>query len=350
MTSSDLSSAATVDLKALRAIKPALKAGTDCYNGSVLIDGWEDHLTLTTANGDATIVATLPVTDTDGTLTGQRVSVRVNLADIPTTGPSSRWTISAEGLEVESNGITQHLAPAEPPYSGSFPTHYGPVPTTTTLASSTLAAVAVAASKDQARPILTSMLFSRAGVVATDSYRLHYAPGVDFGDVLIPAALVAVVAKYGDTLGVGVSEAGDLATLAAGPVVATVRTIDGEFPDWAQLIPKVAGKVTNLCDGPGLAKAAAAAFKITKRPGDIRHTLPARLNGALTVEVEGTEVFRAPLPTTGDDLAVAFNPRFLGEVVAATGATEIHWVDALKPAVFAGPGPVRGLLMPVRVD
>jgi len=229
-----------------------------------------------------------------------------------------------------------------------------------------------AASRDDARPILTGVLLTSTGaglrLVATDSYRLAVrdVPGlglVGTGDrVLVGARALAEVQR---TFGTGplrvtwgerdVEFTNDLRWVHA-------RLIEGEFPNYEQLIP--AGHPNRLT----IAKVALEeAIRLMQTIGE-RDTTPVRFSiGAAGVEVSASSQERAEATETldgkyeGNDVRVAFNPQFLLEGILAVPGEEvvIELVDndpgadlVLKPAVIRGAegDEFRYILMPVRVS
>jgi DNA polymerase III sliding clamp (beta) subunit (PCNA family) len=125
--------------------------------------------------------------------------------------------------------------------------------------------VALCASGDEARPVLTcAALFFREDppaleVVATDSYRLGVAQipvGAGFrvsdGPLLVPARAVRLVAKQLkgaegavqvralEASGVEPSRASRIA-FSLPDAEWTVRTVEGEFPNWKQVVPNPEG-------------------------------------------------------------------------------------------------------------
>lgn len=125
-----------------------------------------------------------------------------------------------------------------------------------------ISAVAVAASKDLARPILTGILLESDGtVVATDSYRLAYAECSGLGgngttkecDRLIESPVILPAAEIAKALapvckGSSSSHVPSILTvedwdwqLTVGGTTTTGRTIGGTFPDWRGLVPGMTG-------------------------------------------------------------------------------------------------------------
>src|ERR671934_2933995 len=112
----------------------------------------------------------------------------------------------------------------------------------------TIGRVGRSASRDESRPVLTGILVrfepGKLVMAATDSYRLSVKETELAGDVpeleaIIPAralAELARIAQSGDTIELGVHE--NQVVFAADDVWLTTRRIDGQFPNYKQLLPE----------------------------------------------------------------------------------------------------------------
>src|ERR671930_2606637 len=112
----------------------------------------------------------------------------------------------------------------------------------------TVSRVARSASRDESRPVLTGILVrfesGKLVMAATDSYRLSVKETDLEGDLpdleaIIPAralAELARIAQSGDTIELGVHE--NQVVFAAEDVWLTTRRIDGQFPNYKQLLPE----------------------------------------------------------------------------------------------------------------
>jgi DNA polymerase III subunit beta len=225
--------------------------------------------------------------------------------------------------------------------------------------------VVPAASRDDARPILTGVLMAAEEgglrLVATDSYRLAVRdlPGTSVlregQKVLVPSRalgeLSRLLAGADDvTLRLGEREA----TFEVGPARLTTRLIEGDFPNYRQLIPssypnRMVVAREALLDAVRRVKLLAreaAPVRMTMRPDGLALT-------AITQDVgQAHEDLDAKFE--GTELVVAFNPEFLITGVEAIGGEEvaIETLDTLKPAVVRSTegSDYLYLLMPVRVS
>jgi DNA polymerase III subunit beta len=238
--------------------------------------------------------------------------------------------------------------------------------------------VALCASDDVARPVLTCVaLFFREDpatieVVATDSYRLGVAqiPGdagfrVSDGPLLVPARAVRVLAKQlkgaESAVQVRALEASGVEPSRASRIAFslpdaewTVRTVEGEFPNWKQVVPNPEGGAFEF-DPEELGSALRAATSVRSTMGaPVRLTLDRTCSLALKDPDLGE--MREALteakfsPNGAGAMEVAFNPDYLADAIRFCGAERGRmWVrDGLKPALFEGPER-RYVLMPIRL-
>lgn len=232
-----------------------------------------------------------------------------------------------------------------------------------------LSQVVRASSNDEARPLLTGVLFtSHEGtlrLVATDSYRLAVvdlpgvAPIAADRDLLVPArALVelqraAAALALDAQIGIALSEA-EVCCIAGHTSVAS-RLIDGNYPDYRQLIPSQypnklrAAKDTLLVSlkrAKLLASDATSSVKLSLKEKGVDITTQSHDKGDVLDNVDGDYA--------GEELTIAFNPTFLIEGVEATPGDEVilETSDSSRPAMVHGveDAQYRYLLMPVRVQ
>lgn len=238
--------------------------------------------------------------------------------------------------------------------------------------------VALCASSDEARPVLTcAAMFFRTDpaaleVVATDSYRLGVARlpleagfRVSDGPLLVPARAVRLLAKQLkgaegavqvralEASGVEPSRASRIA-FSLPDAEWTVRTVEGEFPNWKQVMPNPEGGSFEF-DPEELGSALRAARSVRSTTGaSVRLTLDRTCFLALKDPDLGEmreELTEAKLsPNGAGAMEVAFNPDYLADAIRFCGAERGRmWVrDGLKPALFEGPER-RYVLMPIRL-
>jgi DNA polymerase III subunit beta len=225
--------------------------------------------------------------------------------------------------------------------------------------------VVPAASKDDARPILTGVLLAAheggLRLVATDSYRLAMRdlPGVSMLEadqkVLVGAKGLAEVQRLLGDGDIEVFLAEREVTFRVGSADVTTRLIEGDFPNYQQLIPS--GYPNSLGVGRDILSAAVNRVRLV---GQSRDTAPIRLHmntdglelSAIAQDVgEAHESVEAKFD--GGELIVAFNAQFLLDGIEAAGSNDLvlETVDPLKPAVLRNPESTDFLylLMPVRI-
>jgi DNA polymerase III subunit beta len=235
-----------------------------------------------------------------------------------------------------------------------------------------LSQVVRGASTDESRQILTGVLWEiEAGSVtlaATDSYRLAVRTlDVTGGPsstrkVILPARTLAELGRALQAGGRVVASARDnLMSFAImnggegqpGASVIGSRFIEGEFPNYRQLLPE---GYTNV-----LTVDREALSEVTRRVGLLaQNNLPVKLRLDAELEIsahtpdvgEGQEVLDAEYQ--GEPLVIAFNPQFLNDGVAGIQSDRLvlEAGDGLKPAIIHGEANdgFTYLLMPVRLS
>ena len=226
----------------------------------------------------------------------------------------------------------------------------------------TVSRVARSASRDESRPVLTGILvrFEAGKVImaATDSYRLSVKETELEGEVpeleaIIPAralAELARIAQSGDTIELGVHE--NQVVFAADDVWLTTRRIDGQFPNYKQLLPEAFEHDVSLPRSELL--------DVVRRVGVmVQRTSPIQLRfaeGELTVFARTQDVGEAkeslPVQFAGDPLEIGFNAEFLREGIESIGADEVQLrlISPLRPAVIeGGEDDPTYLIMPIRL-
>ncbi len=222
-----------------------------------------------------------------------------------------------------------------------------------------------AASRDETRPVLTGVLV-RIGpdgltMAATDSYRLavrtvplNDAPA-ETREAILPARAVAEATRLAGQAGdsdVEVVLGESQATIRCGGIRLTTRLIDGQFPDYRQLIPAEFEHDVRLDRAEFLG--------VLTRIGVLaQRTAPLRLSfeqGQLTVATASEQVGEGresmPAPYTGEPLEIGFNADFLREGVDGIDGDEVRLglISPLRPGLLRGAEDEhRYLLMPIRL-
>jgi DNA polymerase-3 subunit beta len=234
----------------------------------------------------------------------------------------------------------------------------------------TLTKVARAASRDETRPILTGVLVSIAGdtlkMVATDSYRLavketklEAAPGAEV-QAIVPVKALAEIARLAASLGDGDVEivVGENQVVfrlpdAAGDIWLASRLIDGQFPNYRQLLPESFDHRVML-DREAFAAAARRVSLLAQKNAPLRLTFSSgRLDlRALTQDVGQAEE-ALDVPFDGEEFEIGFNPGYLIEGIEALDGddVELSFTSPLRPGlVGGGDGSFVYLIMPIRLS
>jgi DNA polymerase III subunit beta len=226
----------------------------------------------------------------------------------------------------------------------------------------TVSRVSRSASRDESRPVLTGILVrfedGKLVMAATDSYRLsvketQLESQLPDLEAIVPARALAElgrIAQGTETLELGVHE--NQVVVAAGDVWLTSRRIDGQFPNYKQLLPESFEHEVVL--------PRAEILDVVRRVGVVvQRTSPIQLRfkeGELTVYARTQDVGEAkeslPVQFTGDPLEIGFNAEFLREGIESISADELRLklISPLRPAVIeGGADDPTYLIMPIRL-
>jgi DNA polymerase-3 subunit beta len=223
-----------------------------------------------------------------------------------------------------------------------------------------VAQVGVAASNDDARPILTGMFFEQEGdglrLVATDSYRLAVRDLAEVRGRLSGLIPVRALRDLGRTVGasqlkvaIGTREA----TIVSERGSLTARLVEGTFPNYRQLIPAgYQGRVVVARDA--LLDAIDRASLVAEDHIPIRlHLQDGGIELSVTRQDVGGETEHVEASYSGEEMTIAFNSRYLNDGVSAVTDDEVALdvQDPLKPGVIRGTESqdFLYLLMPVRL-
>lgn len=220
--------------------------------------------------------------------------------------------------------------------------------------------VGVAASTDDARPVLTGVFFESEGgrlrMVATDSYRLAVRdlPAVESQLAgLVPVRALKEIVRTVSAGKLRVAVGDREAAFASDRGVLSARLIEGTFPNYRQLIPASYPHRLTI-DRQALLEAIDRASLVAEDHIPIRITLQkGGIELSVTRQDVGGETEHVPAEYQGDEMTIAFNSKYLNDGVTAisddTIALEV--LDPLKPGVLRGADSADFLylLMPVRL-
>jgi DNA polymerase-3 subunit beta len=230
------------------------------------------------------------------------------------------------------------------------------------LFASAVGQVTRAASHDEARPVLTGTLVdatpTKVTLVSTDSYRLAVREIAWTGPAepirrVVPARALAEAARAADANGVEVSLGESQASFATGGRRLTTRLIEGEFPNWGQLIPPELPNTLRI-DREQFAESVRRVGILAQSGAPVRVELSsdgARLVAGSQDLGEASELVEGKYE--GEALTIAFNPAYLIDGINAVEGGEVVLAvrDGLKPAVLRAPDDASFtyLVMPVRI-
>lgn len=231
----------------------------------------------------------------------------------------------------------------------------------------TISRVARSASRDETRPVLTGILISASGrelrMVATDSYRLSVKetaleqPLQGTLEANVPARALQELARIAQQAAaetVAVSVGQNQAVFELADIVLSSRLIDGQFPNYRQLLPESVDHELRL--------SSAEVTEVVRRISLLaQKNAPLRLSfseGSLSVSAQTPDVGEAsetvPVPYHGELFEIGFNPEFLRDGLESidTGELVLKLISPLRPGLIESPdtGDFVYLIMPIRLN
>jgi DNA polymerase-3 subunit beta len=275
---------------------------------------------------------------------------------------------SERDVEIRSGGSSFHLRVLAAEDFPNLPAEGSePLKIPAAALAATIELVAPAASRDDMRPVLTGVLVTAAEremtMVATDSYRLAVKrtalEGAIGGELEanIPARALRELGRLvaaADLEDVGVDLLPNQAVFQAGAVLLNTRLIDGQFPNFRQLLPESYEHDVRLPRTEFL--------DVVRRVSQLaQRNAPLRLSfspGELKVSASTPDVGDAeeamPAAFEGEPLEIGFNPEFLRDGIESVGGDEVmlRLISPLRPGLLQ---PVdnedfRYLVMPIRLN
>jgi DNA polymerase III subunit beta len=229
----------------------------------------------------------------------------------------------------------------------------------------TIARVSRSASRDESRPVLTGVLVRFEGgklvMAATDSYRLSVKETQLAGSVgrdleaIVPARALSELARIGqaaaaETIAVGVQE--NQVVFGVDGVWLTARRIDGQFPNYKQLLPETFEAEIALPREEFLEVVRRASL-MAQRKSPLRLSFE---DGELTVSAQTQDVGEAreslPAPYSGDPLEIGFNAEFLRDGLESVTDDTVRFklISPLRPGLIHGEADdFLYLIMPIRL-
>jgi DNA polymerase-3 subunit beta len=229
----------------------------------------------------------------------------------------------------------------------------------------TIARVSRSASRDESRPVLTGVLVRFEGdklvMAATDSYRLSVketalpeGPGREV-EAIVPARALAELARLAQggepgSLQVGVQE--NQVVFGVDDVWLTARRIDGQFPNYKQLLPETFEAEVTMPREEFL--------DVVRRTSVLaQRKSPLRLRfeeGELTVSAQTQDVGEAreslPISYSGETIEIGFNAEFLRDGLESVSddSVRVKLISPLRPGLIHGESDdFLYLIMPIRL-
>src|SRR5918911_3712681 len=229
----------------------------------------------------------------------------------------------------------------------------------------TIAKVSRSASRDESRPVLTGILvrFEDTQVVmaATDSYRLSVketkleaGPGREL-EAIVPARALGELARIAqateaESIAIAIQE--NQILFSVDGTFLTARRIDGQFPNYRQLLPENFESVADVGREEFLDVVRRTSLMAQRKS-------PLRLRfseGELTVSAQTPDVGEAreslPIRYDGDAMEIGFNAEFLRDGLESVGDPSLRFklISPLRPGLIQGKSDdFQYLIMPIRL-
>ncbi|MGD2177195.1 MAG: DNA polymerase III subunit beta [Anaerolineae bacterium] len=218
--------------------------------------------------------------------------------------------------------------------------------------------VAFAAATDESRPILTGVLAQfdnqELTLAAADGFRLSVRtvtlPDAISGpfSIIIPASALTELRRVSgdqeEPIAIHVTAERNQVIFELTDVVLVSQLIDGNFPDYHQIIPRERHTHTVVDTAPFLkackmaqifARDAANISRIQVEPGS--ELEPGRVRVSATAAETGEDVTELDASVKGDAIEIAFNVKYLIDMLSVTGAPQV----SLDTTSASSPGVIR---------
>jgi DNA polymerase III subunit beta len=322
---------------------------------------------------DTEIGLRVPLRDISNTQPGRVVLPARLLLDVARALPggelSLRVRTAEQDVELVCGGATFHLRTL---HAEDFPALPQPTADTRVVLPrdafvQTVSRVARSASKDETRPVLTGILMSASErqlrMVATDSYRLSVketqlqSPLQGSLEANVPARALSELVRISQQTDAGelaVSMGQNQVVFELGDTVLSSRLIDGQFPNYRQLLPESVEHELRL--------ATAELTDVVRRISLLaQKNAPLRLSfseGELAISSRTPDVGEAsetvPVPFHGEPFEIGFNPDFLRDGLESVESDEliVKLISPLRPGLIESPdgGDFVYLIMPIRLN
>lgn len=228
--------------------------------------------------------------------------------------------------------------------------------------------VAIAPASDETRPVLAGIYFQFSGheltLAATDSFRLaekkiELKEEVKESKVIIPARTVNEVLRVaslseGDEIALAVTE--NQASFKIGETYIVSRLIEGAFPNYSQIVP-AAFKTETKIKVSDLTSAVRMTSLFSRDAANNNVKIAVGKDGldiSSAASQIGTAKSHVPAEVKGEGLEIAFNARYVLEVLNVVSDAEImlNFNDSTSPAVVKlGSDPLYTyIIMPLKSE
>jgi DNA polymerase III subunit beta len=230
----------------------------------------------------------------------------------------------------------------------------------------TIARVSRSASRDETRPILTGILVSASAdelrMVATDSYRLSVketkleAPLEGGFEANVPARALEELGRLvrDDVEEIRIGVRANQVVFEVGGVALSSRLIDGQFPNYRQLLPE-AYEYELTVSREELLEVVRRISLMAQKNAPLRLSFS---EGEVSISAQTPDVGEAseplPVPFAGEPFEIGFNPDFLTVGLESAGADEVvlKLISPLRPGLLesADASGFLYLIMPIRLN
>ncbi|MFQ5897150.1 MAG: DNA polymerase III subunit beta [Candidatus Methylomirabilia bacterium] len=333
---------------------------------NVLLEATEDSVRLTTTDLELGARVSVPAeVRSQGVIT---LSAR-KLMEIVKELPPAHLSIESEEqsrLSLRCEGVAYRLATLA---ADEFPAVISGEPLAeisldTKLLREMLAQTSFAISHDESRYALNGLLFSlqpgELRLIATDGHRLAMASrrvpgGAETSSGIVPRKAVHEVARVlgaGDQVQIGLAENQFL--LRMPNFLLTARLIEGQFPNYTQVIPREQPRRLVLSRTALVAALRRVSLLSEERTRPIKLSL---VSGSLKVSASSSELGEAEetlrVEDSGEELTIGFNSRYLLDALnpLETDQVVFELKDGLSPGVLKSFGEEAYLcvIMPMRI-
>lgn len=318
---------------------------------NVLLTATPGNLTLSATDGDIGLVTSTPA---DVTESGRTAAPARLLAEYVGQLPSEpvRFALDAKSrrLRVTSGRFEASLSTAEPDEFPVLP----PADESTTLdldgnqLRRAIERVAIAAARDDSRPILAAVLFEVGEpgltIAGADGFRLArvviQGVGGDHRHLLVPVRAVSELGRLlsdTETARLMTTPDGGGLHLIAGDTSLFTRLVDGRFPDIGRVIPTA--WVTRVVVQTSGFRQAVRVAGLFGKDGQVRPVVFEAQPRRLRLSARGDEIGEAEVDVSasveGESQAVVLNSRLLVDLLDTVDAQQIEltWSSPQSPVV-----------------